>query len=61
VHEQADIYHTETAAKLIEQQADTPAKQAEVLAVANQAAEALWQFLDGVYAAYCSDIELAAA
>jgi pyrroloquinoline-quinone synthase len=63
VHEQADIWHTEAELNLIERHADTPAKQAEVLAVARQASAALWQFLDGVYENYCADLkaEIAAA
>jgi pyrroloquinoline-quinone synthase len=57
VHQSADEYHSEAELKLIEQYADTPEKQAEVLNVAAQAAEALWQFLDGVYEAYCQDVK----
>jgi pyrroloquinoline-quinone synthase len=55
VHQSADEHHSATELELIERYADTPAKQAEVLEVANQAATALWQFLDGVYEAYCQD------
>ncbi|MGQ9870537.1 CADD family putative folate metabolism protein [Leptodesmis sp.] len=57
VHQSADEYHSEAELKLIEQYADTPEKQAEVLNVAAQAADALWQFLDGVYDAYCQDVK----
>jgi pyrroloquinoline-quinone synthase len=57
VHEKADMWHTEAELKLIEQHADTPEKQAEALAVAEKAATALWQFLDGVYETYCSDLK----
>lgn len=57
VHQSADEYHSEAELKLIEQYADTPEKQAEVLNVAAQAADALWQFLDGVYDAYCQDVQ----
>lgn len=57
VHQSADEYHSEAELKLIEQYADTPEKQAEVLDVAAQAADALWQFLDGVYDAYCQDVK----
>jgi pyrroloquinoline-quinone synthase len=56
VHEAADVYHAETAVKLIEEHANAPEKQAEVLAVATEAADALWQFLDGVYDTYCADL-----
>jgi pyrroloquinoline-quinone synthase len=61
VHEQADVWHTEAELKLIEQHADTPARQAQVLEVADQAATALWQFLDGVYDTYCGDLKVQAA
>lgn len=60
VHEKADVWHTEAELKLIEQYADTPEKEAEVLEVATQAADALWQFLDGVYETYCTDVNAAA-
>jgi pyrroloquinoline-quinone synthase len=56
VHEKADVHHAEAELQVIERYADTPEKQAEVLAVAQQAATALWQFLDGVYEAYCADL-----
>ncbi|MBW4583183.1 MAG: CADD family putative folate metabolism protein [Tildeniella nuda ZEHNDER 1965/U140] len=56
VHQQADVWHTATSQKLIEHYADTLEKEAEVLQVAAKAADALWQFLDGVYETYCQDI-----
>ncbi len=56
VHQVADIYHAESTAKLIEAYAVTPEQQAEVKQVAETAATALWQFLDGVYETYCQDI-----
>jgi len=63
VHQAADVWHTEAELKLIEQHANTPEKEAEALEVAKQAADALWQFLDGVYETYCTDLhpEVAAA
>ncbi|HEY9645668.1 MAG TPA: CADD family putative folate metabolism protein [Chroococcidiopsis sp.] len=61
VHQAADEWHTEVELQLIEKHADTPAKQAEVLAVAAQAADALWRFLDGVYETYCQDLVAQAA
>ncbi|MGI0484267.1 CADD family putative folate metabolism protein [Pantanalinema rosaneae CENA516] len=63
VHQAADVWHTEAELKLIEQYADTPEKEADVLQVAQQAVDALWQFLDGVYETYCADLnaEVAAA
>jgi pyrroloquinoline-quinone synthase len=41
---------------LIERFADTPEKQAEVLAATTRACDALWGFLDGIYENYCSDV-----
>jgi pyrroloquinoline-quinone synthase len=61
VHETADVWHTESELELIEQFADTPEKEQEVLNVVKQAADALWQFLDGVYEHYCTDITPVAA
>lgn len=56
VHQEADVWHTEAEVQLIEQYADTEEKQAMVLEVAEKAAQALWQFLDGVYDNYCQDL-----
>lgn len=56
VHQIADVYHAESTAQLIEAYAVTEAQQAEVKQVAETAAHALWQFLDGVYETYCQDI-----
>ncbi|MBD2019987.1 CADD family putative folate metabolism protein [Leptolyngbya sp. FACHB-36] len=61
VHQKADVLHTETELKLIEQYADSPEKEAEVLAVAREATDALWGFLDGVYETYCADVMATAA
>ena len=59
VHQLADIYHSDTTAELIETYAVTEAQQAEAAKVAETAATALWQFLDGVYETYCQDIQSA--
>jgi pyrroloquinoline-quinone synthase len=56
VHQAADVWHTEAELRLIEKYADSPAKQAQVLKVAAQATDALWQFLDGIYEQFCQDI-----
>jgi pyrroloquinoline-quinone synthase len=56
VHEVADVYHTESAAQMIETYAITPEQQTEVAQVAAVAAEALWQFMDGIYDTYCQDL-----
>jgi pyrroloquinoline-quinone synthase len=50
VHEQADVAHSAAEWGLIERAADTPEKRAEVLAATRAACDALWSFLDGVYA-----------
>jgi pyrroloquinoline-quinone synthase len=57
VHQKADIYHSQAEWAIIEKFADTPEKQAEVLAATRQACDALWKFLDGIHETYCADIE----
>jgi pyrroloquinoline-quinone synthase len=57
VHQAADEHHSAAEMQLIEAHADTPEKQAAALEAAAQAADALWQFLDGVYDAYCQDVK----
>lgn len=61
VHQTADVWHAEAELELIEQYANSPEKEAEVLESARTAAQALWQFLDGVYENYCQDLMLSAA
>ena len=56
VHEEADVYHSQAEWALIARFADTPEKQAEVLAATARACDALWGFLDGVYANYCAGL-----
>lgn len=56
VHEEADVYHSQAEWALIERFADTPEKQAEVLTATARACDALWSFLDGVYANYCAGL-----
>jgi pyrroloquinoline-quinone synthase len=51
VHEQADVRHSAEEWSLIERAADTPEKQAEAVTATRDACDALWSFLDGVYAA----------
>jgi pyrroloquinoline-quinone synthase len=51
VHEKADVWHAAAEWRLIERAADTPEKQAEVVAATRAACDALWSFLDGVYTA----------
>lgn len=49
VHGEADVVHSAAEWALIEKAADTPAKRAAVLAATNDACDALWSFLSGVY------------
>ena len=58
VHQTADIYHAESEMQLIETHASTEEQANEVLNAARIAADALWQFLDGIYQKYCQDIQL---
>src|SRR5579871_316514 len=50
VHEKADVWHSAAEWQLIERAAGTPQQRAEVLAATREACDALWNFLDGVYA-----------
>ncbi|HEY2474543.1 MAG TPA: CADD family putative folate metabolism protein [Candidatus Cybelea sp.] len=49
VHGEADVVHSAAEWALIEKAADTPAKRTEVLTATNEACDALWSFLSGVY------------
>jgi pyrroloquinoline-quinone synthase len=51
VHEQADVMHREVEREVLASITDQ-LQQQSVLAAATEAAQALWQFLDGVEAAY---------
>jgi pyrroloquinoline-quinone synthase len=53
VHEAADIVHSQVERDLLVEHCATPEQQERAIAVADQAAGALWLFLDGVYEAYC--------
>ncbi|MBY0485549.1 CADD family putative folate metabolism protein [Nitrosomonas sp.] len=56
VHQKADIYHSQAEWAIIERFADTPEKQAEVLAATKEACDALWSFLDGIHETYCANL-----
>ena len=56
VHQEADVHHSQAEWALIERFADTPEKQAAVLAATTRACDALWGFLDGIYENYCQDL-----
>lgn len=57
VHQEADVYHTESTVQLIAAYAVTAEQQAEVVQTAQVAVDALWQFLDGIYETYCQDVQ----
>jgi pyrroloquinoline-quinone synthase len=57
VHQIADVYHAESVMKLIAKYAVTEDQGTEILQAAKTVADALWNFLDGVYEAYCQDIQ----
>lgn len=57
VHQVADVYHAESTMKLIESYVTTEEQSAEVSQAAQTVANALWQFLDGIYDTYCQDIQ----
>jgi pyrroloquinoline-quinone synthase len=56
VHEEADIIHSQVERDLLIDCCRTDAQQERAIAVADEAATALWHFLDGVYEAYCHDM-----
>jgi len=53
VHEEADIEHSRVERELLAEHCSSEEQQNRALAVADRASRALWQFLDGVYEAYC--------
>lgn len=52
VHETTDMLHREMERNALAAQTP-PQREASVLAAAEDAAQALWSFLDGIYEAYC--------
>jgi pyrroloquinoline-quinone synthase len=56
VHQEADVYHSQTEWALIEAFSDTPEKQDKVIAATKKACDALWDFLDGIYEKYCTNL-----
>jgi pyrroloquinoline-quinone synthase len=54
VHEEADIIHSQVERDLLVENCSTEEQQMRAIAVADEAAGALWHFLDGVYEAYCT-------
>lgn len=55
VHEAADIEHSRVERELLVEHCATEEQQDRAVAAADKASRALWQFLDGVYEAYCHD------
>ena len=52
VHESTDILHQQVEMQILEEQCQSSADQDQAIAAAREAAKALWNFLDGVSAAY---------
>ena len=62
VHEEADIWHRQVERSILASHAADGDSREQVLQAAEEAAQALWTFLDGVYAAYMpKDADQAAA
>lgn len=53
VHEEADIVHSQVERDLLVEHCRTDEQQERAIVAADEAARALWHFLDGVYEAYC--------
>ena len=52
VHESIDLLHQQVEMQILEEQCQSAADQDRAIAAAREAARALWNFLDGVSAAY---------
>lgn len=52
VHESTDVLHQQVEMQILKEQCQSAAEQDRVIAAANESAKALWDFLDGVAAAY---------
>jgi pyrroloquinoline-quinone synthase len=52
VHESIDVLHQQIEMQILKEQCEAPADQARAIASARDGAKALWNFLDGVSAAY---------
>lgn len=60
VHESIDLLHQQVEMQILKEQCQSPADQNRAIASATEAAKALWNFLDGVTAAYMMGEPLAA-
>jgi pyrroloquinoline-quinone synthase len=54
VHESIDLVHQQVEMKILDDQCKTRAEQDRAIAAAEESAKSLWNFLDGVTAAYAS-------
>jgi pyrroloquinoline-quinone synthase len=54
VHASADLIHRQSELKVLNDACDSEVSRDEAVGAAGHGAEALWSFLDGVYAAYVS-------
>jgi pyrroloquinoline-quinone synthase len=61
VHESIDVLHQQVEKDILKEQCQSPADQEKAIASAVDAAKALWNFLDGVTAAYLPSEPLAKA
>lgn len=52
VHESTDVLHQQVEIKILKEQCMSEAEQSRAIEAASEAAKALWNFLDGVTAAY---------
>ena len=60
VHESADVLHSRIEMQILKEQCQTPAQQGSAISAARESAKALWNFLDGVTAAYLAEAQLPA-
>lgn len=56
VHQKADVYYSLVEWALIKQFANTPKKQESVVTTIKNICDALWDFLDGIYEKYFTNL-----
>jgi pyrroloquinoline-quinone synthase len=61
VHESIDVLHQQVEMDILKTQCQTPDQQSKAIAAGRAGAKALWDFLDGVTAAYLPAEQLAAS
>jgi pyrroloquinoline-quinone synthase len=52
IHESVDLLHQQVEMQILKEECQSPAAQDKAIASASESAKALWNFLDGVAAAY---------